>query len=116
MLHVNSRETTFEHHCVPAARFKNIFLKLFDRHVSLRASSPILASEANRRACSQAIDMLPYCDIQVDLKSFLGRERSFLGREATVRATISKVINSRHSSFLTVSQETNTSKSPGWVT
>ena len=29
MLHVNSRETTFEHQRVPAARFNNIFLKLF---------------------------------------------------------------------------------------
>ena len=38
---------------------------------------------------------------------------SFLGREATERATISQVINSRYSSFLIVNQETNTSKSPG---
>ena len=34
MLHVNSRETTFEHQRVPAARFNNIFLKLFDRHAT----------------------------------------------------------------------------------
>ena len=46
MLHVNSRETTFEHQRVPAARFINIFLKLFDRHAT-------------------------YLYIQVDLKSFL---------------------------------------------
>ena len=84
MLHLNSRETTFEHQRVPAARFTNIFLKLFDRHTA-------------------------YCYIQVDLKSFLGRE-------ATERATVSQVINSGHSSFLTVNQETNTSKSPGWAT
>ena len=43
-------------------------------------------------------------------------ERSFLDREATERATISQVINSRHSSFLTVNQETKTSQSPGWAT
>ena len=46
MLHVNSRETTFEHQRVPAAGFNNIFLKLFDRHAT-------------------------YCYIQVDLKNFL---------------------------------------------
>ena len=94
MLHVNSRETTFEHQRVPAARFNNIFLKLFDRHAT-------------------------YCYLQVDLKSFLASGAFFLGREATERATISQVINSRHSSFLTVNQryqETNTSKSPGWGT
>ena len=43
-------------------------------------------------------------------------ERSFLEREASERATISQVINSRHSSFLTVNQETKTSQSPGWAT
>ena len=31
----------------------------------------------------------------------------FLGREATERATTSYVINSRHSSFFTVTQETS---------
>ena len=72
MLHVNSRETTFEHQRVPAARFNNIFLKLFDRHAT-------------------------YCYLQVDLKSFLASGAFFLGREATERATISQVINSRHS-------------------
>ena len=35
---------------------------------------------------------------------------SFLGREATERATISQVINSRHSSFLIVNQETPASR------
>ena len=73
MLHVNSRETTFEHQRVPAARFNNIFLKLFDRHAT-------------------------YCYLQVDLKSFLASGAFFLGREATERATISQVINSSHSS------------------
>ena len=34
MLHMNSRETTFEHQRVPAARFNNIFLKLLDRHAT----------------------------------------------------------------------------------
>ena len=29
---MDSRETTFEHQRVAAARFNNIFLKLFDRH------------------------------------------------------------------------------------
>ena len=72
MLHVNSRQTTFEHQRLPAARFKNIFLKLFDRHAT-------------------------YCYLQVDLKSFLASGAFFLGREATERATISQVINSRHS-------------------
>ena len=72
MLHVNSRETTFEHQRVPAARFNNIFLKLFDRHAT-------------------------YCYLQVDLKSFVASGAFFLSREATERATISQVINSRHS-------------------
>ena len=75
MLHVNSRETTFEHQRVPAARFNNIFLqnvKPFDRHAT-------------------------YCYLQVDRKSFLASGAFFLGREATERATISQVINSRHS-------------------
>ena len=36
-----------------------------------------------------------------------------LGCKAAEQATISQVINSRHSSFLTVNQETNTSKSAG---
>ena len=72
MLHVNSRETTFEHERVPAARFNNIFLKLFDRYAT-------------------------YCYLQVDHKSFLASGAFFLGREATERATISQVINSRHS-------------------
>ena len=83
MLHVNSRETTFEHQRVPAARFNNIFLKLFDRPAT-------------------------YCYIQVDLKSFLASGEFFLDREATERATISQEINSRRSSYLTVNQETNT--------
>ena len=95
MLHVNSPETTFEHQRVPAARFNNIFLKLFDRHAT-------------------------YCYLQVDLKSFLASRAFFLGREATERAMILQVINSRYNlSFLTViqqKQETNTSKSPGWAT
>ena len=72
MLHVNSRETTFKHQRVPAARFNNIFLKLFDRYAT-------------------------YCYLQVDHKSFLASGAFFLGREATERATISQVINSRHS-------------------
>ena len=72
MLHVNSRETIFEHQRVPAAQFNNIFLKLFDRNAT-------------------------YCYLQVDLKSFLASGAFFLGREATERATISQVINSRHS-------------------
>ena len=38
-----------------------------------------------------------YCYVQVDLKSFLASGAFFLGREATERATISQVINSRHS-------------------
>ena len=88
---MNLRETTFKHQRVPAARFNNIFLKLFDRHAT-------------------------YCYLQVDLKSFLASGAFFLGREATERATISQVINSRHSSFLTVNQEAKTSKSPGWAT
>ena len=69
MLHVSSRETTFEHQRAPAARFNNIFLKLFDRHDT-------------------------YCYLQVGP---LRAGRSFLGREATEQATISQVINSRHS-------------------
>ena len=65
MLHVNSRETTFEHQRVPAARFNNILLiKLFDR-------------------------VATYCYIQVDLKSFLASGAFFLGREETERATTS---------------------------
>ena len=66
MLRVNSRETTFQHQRMPAARFNfnNIFFKLFDRHAT-------------------------YCNIQVDLKSFLASEAFFLGREATERATTS---------------------------
>ena len=51
--------------CPAAARFNNIFLKLFDRHAT-------------------------YCYLQVDLKSFLASG-------ATEPATISQVINSRHS-------------------
>ena len=69
MLHVNSRETIQR---VPAARFNNIFLKLFDRHGT-------------------------YCYLQVDLKSFVASGAFFLSREATERATISQVTNSRHS-------------------
>ena len=61
---VTLRETTFEHQCVPAAWFNNIFLKLFDRHAT-------------------------YCYIQVDLKSFLASGVFFLGREAAERATTS---------------------------
>ena len=72
MLHVDSRETTFKHQRVPAVRFNNIFLKLFDRHAT-------------------------YYYLQVDLKSFLASGAFFLGREATERATISQVVNSRHS-------------------
>ena len=64
MLHVNSRETTFQR--VPAARFNNISLKLFNRHAT-------------------------YCYLQVDLKSVLASGAFFLGREATERATISQV-------------------------
>ena len=64
MLHVNSRETTFEHQRVPAARFNNIFWKIFDRHAT-------------------------YCYKQVDLKSFLASAAFLLGREATERATTS---------------------------
>ena len=75
MLHVNSREMTFEHQRVPAARFNNIFLKLFDRHATYQT----------------------YCYLQVDLKGFLARGEVFLGREANERAMISQVINSRHS-------------------
>ena len=74
MLHVNSRETTFQRHQynASAARFNNIFLKLFDRHAT-------------------------YCYLQVDLKSFVASGAFFLSREATERATISQVLNSRHS-------------------
>ena len=75
MLHVNSRETTFEHQRVPAARFNNIFLKLFGRHATSLTS----------------------CNLQVDLKSFLASGAFFLGPEATERAMIWQVINSRHS-------------------
>ena len=60
MLHVNSRETTFEHQRVPAARF-NIFLKLFDRHAT-------------------------YCYLQVDLKSFLA-SGAFFFRPRSHRAS-----------------------------
>ena len=68
MLHVNSRETTFEHQRVPAAgRLNNIYLKLLDRHAT-------------------------YCYLHVDLKSFLASGAFFLGRKATERATISQVI------------------------
>ena len=98
MLHVNSRETTVEHQPVPAARFNNIFLKLFNRHAT-------------------------YCYLQVDLKSFLASGAFFLGREATKRATIRQVNKFQtflaFCCFLTVTQqrqETNTSKSPGWAT
>ena len=56
------------------------------------------------------IDMLHIALTQVDLKSFLASGAV----KVTERATISQVINSRHSYFLTVNQETNTSKSPGW--
>ena len=56
---------------VPAAWFNKIFLKLFDRHAT-------------------------YCYLQVDLKSFVASGAFFLSREATERATISQVINSRH--------------------
>ena len=69
---LGSRETTFEHQRVPAARFNNIFLKLFDRHAT-------------------------YCYLQVHLKSFVASGAFFLGRETTEGATISQVINSRHS-------------------
>ena len=72
MLHVNSRETIFEHQRVPAARFNNTFLKLFDGHAT-------------------------YYYLQVDLKSFLASGTFFLGCEATEQATISQVINSGHS-------------------
>ena len=66
MLHVNSRETTFEHQRMPAARFNNIFFKkLFDRYAT-------------------------YCYLQVDLKSFLASGAFFLGRQATERATSNK--------------------------
>ena len=58
MLHENSRETTFQHQRVPAARLK-VFL----------------------------IDMLHIATlIQVDLKSFLASGAFFLGREANERA------------------------------
>ena len=68
----DSRETIFVHQRVPAARFNNIFLKLFDRHAT-------------------------YCYLQVDLRSFLASGTFFLGCEATERATIWQVINSKHS-------------------
>ena len=60
MLHVNSREPTFEHQRLPAARF-NIFLKLFDRHAT-------------------------YCYLQVDLKSFLA-SGAFFFRPRSDRAS-----------------------------
>ena len=44
--------------------------------------------------------------IQVDLKNFLASGAFFLERVATDRAMILQEINSRHSSFLTVNQET----------
>ena len=44
--------------------------------------------------------------IQGDLNSFFASGASFLGRQATERAKIFQVINSRNSSFLTVNQET----------
>ena len=69
MLHVNSRETTFQHQRVPAARLNNISLKLLDRHATY---------------C--------YLQLQVDLKSVLASGAFFLGREATERATISQVV------------------------
>ena len=53
LIRVNSRETTFEHQRAPAARFNNIYLKLFDRHAT-------------------------YCYSQVDLKSFLASGAFFL--------------------------------------
>ena len=62
----------FEHQRVPATRFNNIFLKLCDRHAT-------------------------YCYLQVAHKSFLTSGTFFLGCEATEQATISQVINSRHS-------------------
>ena len=132
---MDSRETTFEHQRVAAARFNNIFLKLFDRHqwriqdfflgggalVSCSTSTPVnqivfflfcripIVLE-NRRSsqrrggvrtpCTLPLDRpqdMLYCYLQVDLKSFLSSGAFFLGREATERATISQVINSRHS-------------------
>ena len=48
-----------------------------------------------------------YCYILVDLKSFLASGAFFSGRKATEQATTSQVINSRHSRFLTVNQETS---------
>ena len=73
MLHVNSRETTLEHQWVPAARFNNIFLRLFDRHAT-------------------------YCYLQVDLKSFLASGENQKTKRTTLRkSTISQVINSRRS-------------------
>ena len=44
--------------------------------------------------------------VQVDLKNFLASGAFFLERVATDRAMILQEINSRHSSFLTVNQET----------
>ena len=61
MLHVNSHETTFKHQRVPAARFINIFLKLFDRHATC-------------------------CYIQVDLKCFLA-SGAFFFRPRSDRAS-----------------------------
>ena len=131
---MDSRETTFEHQRVAAARFNNIFLKLFDRHqwriqdfflgegalVSCSTSTPVnqivffflqnthcigkpqVISEGGevRTPCTLPLDTpqdMLYCYLQVDLKSFLSSGAFFLGREATERATISQVINSRHS-------------------
>ena len=55
-----------------SSKLQPINLKLFDRYAT-------------------------YCYLQVDLKSFLASGTFFLGRDATERATISQVINSRHS-------------------
>ena len=85
MLHVNSRETTFEHQRVPAARFNNIFLKLFDRHAT-------------------------YCYLQVDLKSFLA-SGAFFFRPRSHRASYDFATNKL--TVNQQNQETNTSKSPG---
>ena len=62
--HVKRPLNICEHQRVPAARFNNIFLKLFGRHAT-------------------------HCYIQVDLKSFLASRAFFLGREETERATTS---------------------------
>ena len=53
----------------------------------------------------------PVCFIQVDLKSFLGPvQTSNFTSGPTFVPAFSQVINSGHSNFLTVNQETNTSK------